>query len=96
MFFITSLAYYTSSNFTLPKSRCFGFFDSLEKAKTAVACNSGNMHECYYNYLVIEEISEGVHAFPISQYWYIWSEDLGWVPTTKPEFAKGISNWSIG
>lgn len=95
MYFLSSIAYYPVALKT-PNKRCFGYFPTLEKAITAVACNAGDMEECYYNYLVIEEIPEGVHSVPISENWYVWNAEIGWVPCEKPEWSIGIINWSIG
>jgi len=95
MFFLTSIAHYPIALKT-PNKRCFGYFSTEEKAITAVACNAGNMEECYYNFLVIEEISEGIHSIPISETWYTWNTDIGWVPSEKPEWSIGFTNWSLG
>lgn len=95
MFFLTSIAHYPLALRSQNK-RCFGYFLTLEQAITAVACNAGNMEECYYNHLVIEEIPEGIHSVPISETWYVWNTEIGWVPSEKPEWSEGTINWSIG
>jgi hypothetical protein len=108
-FFVTSIAYYPEDG---PKSkyrqpynhpRTFGHFPTLELAQAAVARNDGEMYECLYNYLVIEEIGYGIHALvegwaedkPLRQWWYRW-EHPNWVPMKIPAWSVGVVNWSIG
>jgi hypothetical protein len=98
MFFITSISYYPELNYSEsvnPNKRCFGFFKELSKARVAVSCNVGDLEEQYYNYIVIEEILEGIHSIPISENWYYYNTENGWVPCSKPEWSIGIVNWSI-
>jgi hypothetical protein len=93
MFFLTSISHYPEHKW---QSRCFGYFSTIEKARGAVANNTCDMEECCYNYLVIEEIGEGIHSFASSESWFTWEEENGWTAIEKPKWSEGIINWSIG
>lgn len=85
-------------------SRCFGFYFSLEEAKLAADENRCSMSECYYHYLVIEEIGEGIHAGAEQVQWYKWSgghelrggEEGKWVKCEMPQNDRfiGTVNWN--
>lgn len=92
MWFITSIL--THGDGRLPFHRTFGFYAEKRQAEIAVEENRGNMHECMYNFLVIEEIGEGVHALAENEQWYRW--DDRWVPCKKPKETVGVINWAIG
>jgi hypothetical protein len=53
-------------------SRCFGYFFTENAARIAAINNHGGMHECLYDYLVIEKQSEGIHAHAQDVQWYKW------------------------
>ena len=57
--------------------------------------NRGDMHECLYDYIVIEKVGEGIHPIPNQEIWFAW-KDEGWQQTDKPEWSKGYIGWSIG
>jgi hypothetical protein len=72
-------------------------FLTEEEALDAVAQNRGNMHECLYNYLVIERTPSGIHALAESEQWYQWNEtDNKWAFCTKPTMLEGIISWAVG
>lgn len=102
MWFITSILFKKPENSESPARaethRTFGYYSTPEKARHAVAENYGNMHECLYNFLVIENIGEGVHALADdNEEWYEWNEeDNNWVAIAKPPQFMGIINWAIG
>ncbi len=92
MFFLTSVADLKNSR----PSRCFGYFKSLNKALNAVSKNTGNMVECFYDYLILEEIGEGIHALSKEIMWFKY--DLvsnSWEKCKKPKWAV-CCNWAIG
>lgn len=90
MYFITS----TTPSIKIDH-RCFGFYDSFNKAWEAVKENRMNMHECLYTNLVIEEINEGIHPQVVNEWWYKW-ENNGWAKCEKPERFTGIVNFALG
>ena len=78
-------------------TRTFGYYRGFHKALEAVKKNTGNMCECLYNYLIMEQIGEGVHALGEEVEWFKWNDTKnGWVPCARPEWAKGIINWALG
>ncbi len=76
-------------------TRTFGYHIGYEKALKAVRENHGSMHECLYEYLVMECIGEGVHALCEKEEWFKW-KDRRWMPCRKPWWAKGMVNWALG
>ena len=76
-------------------TRTFGYKWGFESAMTAIRENHMDMHECLYNYLVMERIGEGIHALTEEFYWFRWS-GRRWTPCETPEWARGITNWALG
>lgn len=77
--------------------RTFGFYQERQEACIAIEENRGNMEECLYNYLVLEEINEGIHPEVQTELWYHWSEEhRKWMPCTKPSEFIAIVNWALG
>ncbi len=108
-FFVTAIAYYPNSDEKKYKepfrtTRTFGHFADLERAKKAVETNEGDMHECLYNYLVIEEIPYGIHGLTVEdkdetkhEWWYTYLEGTQWwVSIEKPKWSRTYTNWGIG
>lgn len=75
--------------------RTFGYYHDYADALAAVRENRCNMHECLYQYLVMECIGEGVHALREKEEWFKWSGKK-WKPCKKPEWAWGMVNWAVG
>ena len=101
MWFITSIYLSKPENPESPAraetKRTFGYYGDFAYARKAVEENRSNMHECLYNYLVIEKFNEGVHALAESEDWYQWDETKnGWKSIPKPSFSEGLVNWAIG
>jgi hypothetical protein len=76
-------------------TRTFGYYRGYDNARLAVKENYCNMHECLYNYLVMERIGEGIHALCNKEKWFKW-KNRKWTPCKKPAWAKGIINWALG
>ena len=77
--------------------RTFGYFKLYDAAKNAIDNNTGNMQECWYNYLVLEYIPEGIHGKAENEEWFEWyDKDGAWIECEKPAWAQGIVNWAIG
>jgi hypothetical protein len=84
------------------KSRCWGWYLSLKKAKEAVAVNTGDMAEgCYYTHCLIEEISEGIPVIPMRECWYKWIPEKNnqyrgrWKRCKKPKWTSRVKGWSF-
>jgi len=84
------------------KQRCIGFVATLEKALDAVKTNQGDMHECLYNYVVVEEVSDGLwfHDIGSNEYWFEWDEvNQKFVECNKPQkYLEGctVKGFSMG
>lgn len=77
-------------------TRVFGYYGTLKQAIEAVKDNRGGMDECLYQWIVIEEIPEGIHASTIEEYWFEWIAQR-WQPIEqKPERFRSIVNFGIG
>jgi len=99
MYFLTAIleANPDSKYYPHGATRCFGYYEEKPKACEAADLNLADMHECLYEWLVIEEIPQGIHAMPKEEIWYKWDDGLEcWVHVEKPNWSKGIINWSIG
>lgn len=98
MWFITSIYLAVPENkessTRAETKRTFGFYSHPADAIEAVVTNRCNMHECLYNYLVIENIGEGIHPSAEYEEWYKWEDK--WVQCLKPEPLVGIINWALG
>lgn len=78
-------------------TRTFGYKWGYPQAIEAVMENHGNMHECLYNYLVMERIGEGVHSLAKDEVWFKWSvRKQAWKPCKKPNWSNGMVNWALG
>ena len=92
--------------------RTFGYFSDEPTAWKAAEENWADMHECLYNYLLIEELGEGIHPIPKGirdgshERWYHWEPnavpnksgigDGNWVRCDKPEFLKQTICFALG
>jgi hypothetical protein len=57
-------------------SATVGWFKNLDDAREAIENNYGDMHECSYNYAVIEPTDEGLYGFCGAledQIWFYWN-----------------------
>lgn len=95
-YFITSI-YDKPGIFIHRKARrTFGYFHSRKEALKAVKENFCNINECFYNYVVIEGIGEGIHARVDEEYWFEWKDNSWNKLENKPELFNGIVNFALG
>lgn len=73
----------------------FGYKIGKAAALRAVRENEGDMCECWFNYLVVERIGQGVLALAKEQLWFKW-DDGKWVACPNPEWSNGLINWAHG
>src|ERR1035437_4470622 len=113
-FFVTAIAFYpddAEKRYDKPykHTATFGHWPDLEGAQKAVERNEGGMDECLYNYLVIEEATDGVYGrirlqVPDDQskgeWWYHWEhpdcQEGHLVKMDKPSWSISTIGWSIG
>lgn len=80
----------------MPSTRTVGIFSTLELAQTYVTENIGDIHELWYEYVVIEIVTlDTVYSYNPKEYWYQW-EHTQYVPITKPTRWNNIIGWGIG
>jgi hypothetical protein len=96
MYFLTSICSTETYNPVFVEKRTFGFFLDLNKAEESVKNNEGNLNECLYDFLVIEEIGEGIHSPSQQEIWYAWNNKNWEKLNEKPEWATGTTNWALG
>lgn len=75
--------------------RTFGYYYGWDAALKAVQENRGNMHECLYDYLVMERIGKGIHALATDVQWFRWGGS-SWVACRRPTALQGLTNWALG
>lgn len=77
--------------------RTFGYYEELEDAKNALSENIGDMHECLYEYGVIEEIGEGIHYFAHNRWFFKYDEEKdGFFEIEEPKEVNHICNFALG
>ena len=84
------------------KSRTFGYYHNKEQAIENVLNNTSDMHECYYMYIVVEEIYPGIHPIVVDvskqETWFKYNLDKDcWESLDKkPTELERCVNFSIG
>jgi hypothetical protein len=81
--------------FTKHPPRTFGFYAEYSDAVVAILANTMNMHECIYDYIVLEKIGEGIHPQTEEEYWFKWNGSK-WEMCEKPAFVCFICNFALG
>lgn len=77
--------------------RTWGYYPTEKEARHAITENYGNMRDCLFDYLVLEEYDQGVLAGAKRDVWFHWNEVVGeWLECDKPSFANGVINWAMG
>lgn len=96
MFFVTVLNLEGKTELT--NSRTMGYFVDFSDAETSVLTNDLDIHECCYQYAVIEDIPpKRLYPLRVSEVWFQWDEEAdAYKPCTKPEQLKHIVNFGIG
>ena len=82
------------------RKRTFGFYNTFNEGSAAVNENRCNIHECLYDYVVMEYIEPGIHPMVHSERWWEWdTEKRKWRLLSdgdKPKEFIGICNWALG
>jgi hypothetical protein len=76
-------------------SRCFGYFKEKEDVEYAVTNNMADMWETMYDYIVIEEIEEGIHPLAEIVGWYQYNKDKDGYELIGVG-RTGFSNYALG
>lgn len=75
--------------------RCWCFFHTLNKAKKCVDNNWGEMQECKYEFLVIEEVYENSTSLN-KEWWYKWDRNKWCKLIDKPDRFHNICCFGMG
>lgn len=100
MYFITVVDIYNeteSSKYVEYNSRCVGYYAWLDDAVEAIKNNFSDIKRTICDYVVIEQIEEGIHEMRKEETWFKWNdEDELYEPADKPEEIQNPNNFSIG
>lgn len=66
MYFITTIEH-LPKDYSIPGSRCVGYYSNFEDANCAVRSNFGDIHEYLYDYCVIEKVEEGIYKYALKE-----------------------------
>lgn len=95
MFFITVITGMSSLS-DMADNRCFGYYTSLDEALERVQFGH-DLEERSYNYLVIENVAEGVYPTSEEIRWFKWNENQNaWQQIDKPKETQHVINWALG
>ena len=91
IFTVHGMANLTSNS----KNRTFGWYPKFLDAEKAVRKNCCNIYEFQYDYMVIEEIPEGVFGLRKQEWWYKWN-GKEFIKINKPQEIFNVVNFGIG
>lgn len=75
----------------------FGWYANLNSALDAVVNNKCDIHECVYQYMVIEEVKEGIFGMAIKEWWFKWNKNKRkFLSIQKPKETNRLVSWGIG
>jgi len=77
--------------------RTFGWFPKRDMAISFLKKNPEWIHECLYDYVVIETFPYGVHPIAINERWYKWNKKRNiFELIKKPKEIKNTISWGLG
>ena len=95
MYFITQIEYNEKTGELI--NDCRGYFSSFEDAENVVINNITDLYESCFNYVVIENIPEGLYKTDLNPHWYKYnSETDKYDKTTEPKFANNYYGFALG
>ena len=79
-------------------TRCWGYDESFDRLVEALENNYTDIHECTYDWAVVEEHIMSFFAVPTGRFqWFKWNEEKeGYEQCDPPEWSHGIISWGIG
>lgn len=76
-------------------SHVYCWWSNKEDAIRCVDINDGDIHEGYYEYVVIEDYDEGPLSLPTEEIWYCWDRQYNkYIPCHSPD--EEVNCWAIG
>lgn len=77
--------------------RTWGFYSNAEDAIDALHNNEADMHECFYDYAIIEEYNEGICNDTSCYQWFKWDNDRGgYFEIDEPRCVSRMCCFAIG
>lgn len=92
---ITAFSAWSDAANDYTDKRTFGHYPTLKSARRAVKNNIGEMHENYYDLLLIEAVPAGILRLAKAVEWYAWTNDK-WTLCPAPSWSAGVINFSMG
>jgi hypothetical protein len=80
-------------------SRTFGYYSDLDIAKERVIENACDIHECVYDYVLIEDIREGLYQYCDKDHRWLYKfneETEEYEVINEPECMQNVSGFAIG
>jgi hypothetical protein len=85
IFTLTAVRIAATPFMRITDTRCWGYYFEADDALEAVKQNVGGMDDMLYNYLVIEQVSEGIGATAQALWWFRYDNAFeSWVPCECP------------
>jgi len=79
--------------------RTFGWYskENEDLARLNIINNACDIHETNYEYVVLEKVYTGVYPHSEIVQFYQWDAETGkYKEIPRPEWSKGVCNWSLG
>ena len=100
MYFITCFERYGKTKLGWPdigSSRTFGYYLNKEMAIEALHTNHTDLHECLYNYAVIEKIPMGLYPVAKETIYFKWDEEKqGFYEINGNDMKDCFGNYAFG
>lgn len=81
----------------LDDSRCVGYFKTFEEAEKVLNMNLGDIYEYYYNYAVIEKMTDGLYPRDLDFKCYKFNpKKNGFFSCTRPTALDNTCSFGIG
>lgn len=78
-------------------TRTFGFVSTFAKAEQALNDNACDMHECLYDYAVVEDINQGVLSLAEQRWVFKWDQHReGFFEIEEPKELQHYCNFALG
>lgn len=81
----------------LGDKRCVGYFNNYSDAKFAIESNFQDIRDNMYDYVVVEEMAQGIKVPELSHKFFKWNETSAkYEPISTPPEVADYSNFGIG
>ena len=77
-------------------TRTFGYYITKDDAIEAVKHNTLDIHETIYDYMLIEEIEEGLYNPSLTRWWFKYAGNDTYTEIPEPDFMKHFVGIGMG